>query len=75
MGVDRRRELSGEASEGRKVTSRGLDGTEGARMRYLAARVEHAEAEREAVGVLLSLLPSAPRLFLCLEQVEYCHGT
>ncbi len=24
---------------------RGLDGTEGARMRYLTARVEHAEAE------------------------------
>ena len=39
---------------------RGLDGTEGARMRYLAARVEHAEAEREAVGVILG--ESVPRL-------------
>lgn len=34
---------------------RGLDGTEGARMRYLAAWVEHAEAERDAVGVLLTV--------------------
>lgn len=36
-----------------REAQRGLDGSEGSRMRYLAARVEHAEAEREAVGVLL----------------------
>ncbi len=32
---------------------RELDGSEGARMRYLAARVEHAEVERDTVEVLL----------------------
>lgn len=37
-----------------REAQRGLDGSEGARMRYLAARAEHAEAEREAVGVLLT---------------------
>jgi hypothetical protein len=48
---------------------RGLDGTEGARMRYLAARVEHAEAEREAVGVLLLGEPT-PRHFFDFQRTR-----
>lgn len=37
-----------------REAQRGLDGSEGARMRYLAARAEHATAERDAVEALLS---------------------
>jgi hypothetical protein len=40
----------------------GLDGSEGARLRYLAARAEHAEAERDAMTVIYSgLLAMEPR--------------
>ena len=56
MGGNRQQQLAARlqrAEVALQEAQRGLDGTEGARMRYLAARVEHAEAERDAVGVLL----------------------
>jgi hypothetical protein len=50
LGIDKWRER---ADRTLQEAQRGLNGTEGARMRYLAARVEHSEAERDALGVLL----------------------
>jgi hypothetical protein len=63
MGVNRRQQLAARLQREEaalREAQRGLDGTEGGRMRYLAARVEYAEAERDAVGVLFSASPLSP---------------
>lgn len=63
MGGNRNEQLASRLQRAeRKLqeAQKGLDGSEGARLRYLAARVEHAEAEREAVGLLLILGVTCP---------------
>jgi len=58
MGGNREQQLAARLQRAERAlqeAQRGLDGTEGARMRYLAARVEHATAERDSLEVILSL--------------------
>lgn len=54
MGGNRQQQVAARLQRALQDVQRGLDGTEGGRIRYLAARVEHAESERDAVGVLLT---------------------